>query len=73
MKGYRSTTIYVRKLGLINVNRSRDGFAYDAQGNTYQKVGFKWARIGIPKRDPVLSQSAGCAPMNGRHSVILVK
>jgi hypothetical protein len=71
MKCYRASTIFVCNKGLINVNISSDGFAYDAQGNIFQRQGIKWVLIGTAKKDPILAQSAGCAPMNGKHSVLL--
>ena len=72
MEDYQSQ-IFVSKIGLINVNKSRGGYAYDAQGNTYQKVGERWVRICCPKKEVVLTQSLGSAPMSRKHSVSLVR
>jgi len=65
--------IFVEKLGFIDANICKSGFAYDEQGNTYQLVGEKWIKVCCPKREVSLSRSAGSAPMTSRHSVSLVR
>jgi hypothetical protein len=63
--------IFVRGIGVVDVNKTQDGYAHDADGNTYQLSGDKkWKKICCPKEDePVLGQSGGSAPMTFRHSV----
>jgi hypothetical protein len=63
--------IFVSGIGVVDVNKTRDGYAHDADGNTYQLSGEKkWKKICCPKEnEPVLSQSDGNAPMRSRHSV----
>jgi hypothetical protein len=60
--------IFVHDIGIVNVNKTSDGLAHDADGNTYQFLR-KWTKICCPKKETVMLQSKGDAPMTNRHSV----
>ncbi|KKT33216.1 hypothetical protein A2394_00490 [Candidatus Woesebacteria bacterium RIFOXYB1_FULL_42_36] len=61
--------ILVEGLGFIEANICESGFAYDAEGNTYQMQNGRWIKVCCSKKEVSLSQSRGDAPMSGRHSV----
>jgi hypothetical protein len=62
------TQIFVPEIGIVDVNKTSDGLAHDADGNTYQLLK-KWTKICCPKDETVMLQSKGSAPMTNRHSV----
>jgi hypothetical protein len=61
--------IFVKGIGVVDVNKTRDGFAHDGDGNTYQSDGKVWKKICCPDEGEISLSQRGGLSKSSRHSV----